>query len=655
MSIREIDSLSAAGQPEATVSEASGGTAVAPTWTLIEPGKPVVMVAPRNQSETDLEIGSARLAALHPFALSALGRSYLVWDAVTGRQIERTDPLSLKTHVKELAKKLGCGVDFIYKCVRHICDVGPENVRVKSLLKVAPDGGKNGCRLRSNNADVFWSAIEDVCVSRGLRPGTKKAINEISTYLAANGWVGKLPSDKSLRKHSKSARVMSARTDAYDRDHLLRVIGKPSESLGLMSVAQLDATLFTYNDKDALLVVNEQGHSMGPANVIFGLLGANRGVWTFLSFVGAANSYLAGLSIKRGVLSKDTLLQQYGIRGVWPYSGKVGQVLHDNGSEFIAEHLGRVLDDLDIGFDESAPAKTPHFRGKNERFNRTAHKLFKEFLSSGPGTRYLRTVHGNKEAKGILLTDLDRALMEWIVCDYHSAGHKGLGGDSPNSRFEKMVEGSHGLPASGLVPALADTNELDWDFMCEEMRVVNHLGISWANRFYRSPELQKLFALNKRSSIRRIPFRYNPYGIGAVYVKVPDGQGGEKIIKVPWIPDLEKYPMTEDELRIATNPSLWEWDLLYAALRRAGHANPTSGLIADLHHKRESEAASNRKSGAPKRAARITDARNRGMRENLGQANLPATASEAPPPSPPVPRKSYCPAYLPVAGGHDAY
>lgn len=462
---------------------------------------------------------------------------------------------------------------------------------------------------------------------------------------------------KTLRKHSKAAWVQRARADSYDRDHLFRVIGQPAESLGLMSMVQLDTTTFTDDEPDALRVVNEHGQDLGPANVIFGIMGANRGVWTFIPFVGAANSYLAGLSIKRGLLRKDLLLQEYGIQGVYPYSGKAGEIRHDNGSEFIAEHLRSVLTlrGVKFNFDESSPVKTPHYRGKEERFNRTAHELFKDFLDSDKGQRYLRSVHGNKKAKGIRLTDLDRALMEWVVLDYHTRGHKGLGGDSPNSRFEKLVEGHDGLPASGLPTPLAPSEDLDWDFMWEDARVVNHLGISWENRVYRSPELEKLFVLNTRSSKRRVPFRYNPYGLNAIFVKVLDGRGGEKIVRVPWIPEREKYPMTEDVFRASTNPSIWEWKAIYSILRRAGHAKPATGLIEEIHQRQEAEADSARKAGAPKKKDRMSTSRNQSMRKLLGDKNLPATAAEQPPPAPKAPRHSPRPVYLPLAAGHGAY
>lgn len=651
MSICEIDVASDHGP----TTEGEPANAVL-GWSTVKPGLPDIAPAGWNRAETDLDIGSARLAALKPFALSVLGRPYQVWDLRTGSQVERSGWIGLRQHARSLAVKLGCGADFLYDRLRHICEVGPENALVSSMLKSGTKGGKGGLRLRGNSPDILWAAIEQVCVDTGRRPGSAKSLTEIRAALLAKGWKGKLPSNTALSKYSHSDRITSARENAYIRDHLNRVIGKPAESLGLMTVAQLDTTTFTGKDFK-LLVVDELGRSMGPANVVFGILGANRGVWTFLAFVGPVNSYLSGLSIKRGLLAKDSLLNQYGIAGVWPYSGKVGEIRHDNGSEFVSAHLKRVIKDLDIGINESSPAETPHFRGKGERFNRTAHKLFDEFLESDIGRRYVRPVQGHKDAKGIRFSDLERALLEWIVTVYHTRANKGLGGDSPDSRFEKLVEGGNGLPASGLVPPLLPTRKLHWDFLKEDARVINHLGLRWENRVYRHKDLSRLLVVNSRSSKRRKNFRYNPYALKSVFIMIPDETGGEDFIEVPWIPETEKYPMDGDMHRKCMNPSMWEWDLLYADLVRAGNEKPSSGLIEDLHAQRKASEDQDRIAGAPKTRTKITDRRNSAMSGSFGEQDIPVAAIPATPvvAQPPSAKPQYKPVRLRAADGADAY
>lgn len=63
---------------------------------------------------------------------------------------------------------------------------------------------------------------------------------------------------------SKSPKIAFARTDAYQRDHMMRVAGQPDETPGLNSVVVMNTT--TFSDEDAQLrVVDEQSRDRGPA------------------------------------------------------------------------------------------------------------------------------------------------------------------------------------------------------------------------------------------------------------------------------------------------------------------------------------------------------------------------------------------------------
>jgi hypothetical protein len=625
----------------------------------------------RNTPETDTEIGALRLKALRPFALSRLGRDYEIWQPAVCSFATCSAPLPLRPYAPLLAARLGCGVDFIYELVARICRHGPENVRASDMLKHSPNGGKGTARLEETVLAALDQAVWEVCVERGLKPCRKATNQAIRGEMLSKGFVGRMPVTKTIRLRSKADKVTRAREDAYARDHLQRIAGLTEEIKGLMTIVQLDTTQFT-DDEYELLVVDQKGRIMGPANVIFGILGSNRGVWTHLPFAGAPNGFLSGLAIKRGLLAKDELLTKFGIRGVLPFHGKPGEIRHDGGSEFVNDHVKRVLHDMHIGFDDRSPPATPHYRGQEERFNHTAHVLFAEFLESSVGRRYLRAVPGRPKARGILLADLDQALTEWIVRDYHARAHKGLGNDSPMSRFEKFVLGGNGLPPSGLPPAVIETPRLIWDFLWEERRVVNHLGISLDNRRYARPELSRLFALNKRSSERLVSIRFNPYAMKFVYVMIPDDDGREEMLPVPWRPENGKYLMDDRDRQAAIDPSMWEWDALFADIRRGGNPHPGTGVAEELHAAREAQSATERQDGAPKRATRIGETRNRGMRGHYGQQNLPSPAPKSETTDgiatsngrtgrpettfePNTSRRIYRPAYLEIKDGADSY
>jgi len=591
---------------------------------------PVPLRVPVNvgphKSETDVEIGCTRLRILIPFVLSRLGMRYEVWDAQKQSMVQTDRKLSVRQHVAELSKRLACGTDLVFEWVSIIAKKGPENVVGDDLLKTASSGGKGVSRLGKDLEKALTEAVFKVCVTDGIKPGSRKANQAIRAELTVLGYASKL-STATLNHRAHSKDVAKARTDAYERDHLQRIAGQSDDTPGLNSVVVMDSTLFTDEDAD-LRVVDSQGRDLGPANVIFALLKANRGVWSFRAFAGPQNSFLAGLTVKRGLVSKTALLERHKIPGVWPHHGKVGTINHDCGSEFVGGQVQGAIKRRGIAINDRSPPNTPHFRGGLERFNRTAHLLFSEFLESDCGKRYLRPVNGRPNAKGILLSDLDKALIEWIVGHYHVRPHAGLGGDTPFGRMEKYIRGINGLATSGLPMSLEDTDELKWDFLWEETRTVTHLGIQFNNRRYSDPVLKYFFKPNSRSSECKITFRFHPYAMGHLFVKIPDENGKDKIWPIRWWPETERYRASGPNQEASINPSLWEWGRLFDDIRLANTTKATPELAEALFAKREAEAAAaNGKTSGKKTKEKISTARERAMRETMGLENLPGTAA----------------------------
>ena len=576
--------------------------------------------AEKNKAEGDQELGSLRLRVLSMFALARLGEGF-DFPGPDGRPIHRWSRIPVRPYLKLLTSRLGCGSDFVFELVDRLCAKGPQNTKVSEMLKQAQGGGKGTSRLPPSATLALDAAIRAACVEQGLRPGTQKTNKVIRELIKANAPLVEIPATKTIRKRSMSPEVQAMRAGAYERDHLFRLVGSPELVTGLNSVVQLDTTQFT-NEEYELLVVDRQGRNMGPANVIFGVLASCRGIWTYLPFAGAANSFLSGLAIKRGLLAKDALLDSLGVKGILPFHGKVGEIKHDNGPEFANDHLQEVCLARDFAIRDLRPPQTPQYGSMEERFNRSAQRLFREFLDSPQGKRYLRPVASKPGAYGILLEDLDRALAEWI-CEYHKRGHAGLGGDSPLSRFEKFAKGEAGLPASGIPGPLAETPDLIWDFLWRETRTVNHLGIAFANRRYGCAKLSRFFRVNSRSSGRRVEFRFNPYAMRSVFIRFPDDDISIPPCEVPWIREADKYRMTPEEAHAASNPSLWEWEVLFKVLRAAGVANPTGGVVEALHARNEARSAEQGTPGAPSRKTKVQNDRARGMREHLGTTNLP--------------------------------
>lgn len=568
----------------------------------------------RNVTETDLDLGTRRLTALTPYALHRLGRDTEITTEMT--QWKMTARWSVRANLAKLTQELVCGVDFLFELARKLERIGPENARASDMLKKAPDGGRGKSKLKKNVREALGRAVEKVCVTRMRAPGRATTIEEIRCEMVAEKiGADDLPCHETIRKASRAPEITVKRSTRISGAHLGRLVSKPDEIRSHLEVVQLDGTTFTTKDspEKTLYAMDRYGRVLGIVNALFGLEVGCRGIWTALPVVGAINGSLAGLAIHRGLLAKDKLLERLGVRGRSPIHGKPRRLVHDNGREFVGRHVKRVLKDMVVLFDESCPPYTPYFRGPNERFNRTAHELFAAFLKSDEGKRYFRALPGRMEGIGILFEDLDRAFWDWIVNCYHERPHDGLGGVSPMQRFEQMARGLRGLPISGYPVSLADTPTLFWDFMSEDHRVVNHLGIHIMNRRYSHPKLTALLQPGKRSSEKKIAIRYNDYALDNVWVKVPLPNGGAEVLCVPWVHEADKLPLDPDMVASITSMSRWEWSAVYGALRRAGVESPKPEQMIQTAAAREQ----NDGAGGGHREGR-RDRSNREMRRRFG-------------------------------------
>ncbi len=576
----------------------------------------------KNAEEIDETIGRIRMRCLIPYARAQLGLPPIHEGPEEGQNAEK---LSLKRDQVALAAKLGCGVEKIRKFVRLIREKGIENVRASDFLKKAPGGGKGTCKVREAIRKPMFEAVKKACVQEGHPPGSARARKAIRLEMVALGVPSsKIPGRQALNAATYSPAIVSLHSGAVNGEHMGRVVDLATEAIAPNQMIFMDATVHSNESEpeECIYALNEAGKNMGLVNVIYGLDGATRGIWTVLGYVGAANGFLSGLAIHRGLLAKDALLAKYGIKGPWLWCGKPRRFVTDRGKEFIGRQTQRVIQSMDIMFSDRSPPRTAFYRAKAERFNRTAHKLYANFLKSEVGKKYFREVPGIPHATGILFKDIDRALIEWVVECYHVRGHAGLGGVSPIDRLFQMANGEVGFPLSGFPPPVADRSDLLWDFLWEEHRVINHLGISMINRRYNDERLTEFLVPGKRSSVVRQSVRFNPYGIGSVFVRKPDTL---EIIPIRYIHNNDQHPMSAEDRQKAINPSIWEWRSGRHDLKRVGISKPTPSQVEEVIQARENHIRS-LADGASMGAITRQDLTNLEMRDNFA-AILPAAIS----------------------------
>ncbi len=591
---------------------------------------PDIPVTPPNTGETDPRIGDIRRLRLLPYACARNGWPLPPSLASLDHQLEF---LSLNRDIKRLVVELGVGEKKIRGWVDYICRVGLGNLEAKHFLKQASDGGRGKSRLRPELQSALEKAIHKACVINGLKPGKDRAYVEICASLRAEGFPDDtIPSRKVIGRASKAPAVIIARTAHLQGDHMTRVVGDLQEIRAICQCVQMDGTSFTCKDdpRRTLYILNQRGEILGIGNAIFGLDVATRGLWTLLGVVNATNSFLTGIALHRGLLSKAALMERYGLKANWPWQGKPGHIITDCGSEFISSHVHRVLDDRGILFTDRCPKHTPHYRGHEERFNRTAHLLFGAFLESEIGRKYFREVPGKPHAKGILLSQFDQALVEWAVTSYHAKEHAGLGGATPLARFDDLANGRRGFRLCGVPQPVSDTPHLMWDFLWGRPRVVNHIGIFIEHRRYKHPRLSELFRPGHRSSQKKVDVRVNPYGMGYAYVRLQGPGVSTEILPVPWAPDIDRLPMDKQQAALALNPSVWEWRSLLRDLRRANVPTTEANAVSLAVH-REEQAQGDKLGGAPSRETRMRERADREMRkqfENVAADLQGATAND---------------------------
>lgn len=622
---------------------------------------------PPNQAEKEIATGQIRLRWLTPFAKARLGLPYEVWDGEQGKMVVHDKRLSLRPVVGELARILHCGTDFVFELVsrleRH--PGGPEGATAEMMMKVPQGGGGGGNRLGAAQMCALNDAIWSVIVTNGRKRGAR-ALAEIRSGLkhsdAFDG--GRIPCSSTITRYWDTDEIRIALADPYSRDHLNRVCGSPDSIQGLNAVLSIDCSTMEHGGVE-VRALDDKDRDLGVVTCIWGINSACRGVWTVLAFPGAQNGFLVGQALRLAFIDKKPILAKYGLADEeWPFHGKPGEIRHDHGTEFINKHIERALRSRDIAIPciDRSPAKTPHYRGGEERFNSAAQWLFMEFLNSEQAKAIKRNVPGKPNAIGIRLSDLNRALVTWVVRDWNHRSHTALGGDSPLSRWEKYVRGQNGLPFSGVPVPLEDSDELRWEFLKREFRTVNQLGIQFKNRNYRSSDLNCFLAVNSRSSGKKIEFGYNPYHMGEIFVRVPSGRSG-KIVPIPWLPIDEKFRPSIELAQQSADPTEWEWTLLYRDLKAGNTTTVSKEMLEDLHQHREELERSGRTGKVP-----VTQAAGRAMREfateSLPRASVFDSASpeEGGQPSPAADHspgdrpKRKPPVYLPVGDfGSDEY
>ena len=230
-------------------------------------------------------------------------------------------------------------------------------------------------------------------------------------------------------------------------------------------------------------------------------------------------SYLTvGKCLKHAFLPKVNLQQKFpDIRHPWEAHGVMEQLFVDNGLEFHSISLEKVCFAFGVEI-VYTPRKTPWFKGKVERFNRTVNQGLSHGLA---GTTFSNIFDKDDydPAKHAVLTlsTLRLVINKWIADYYHQKPHRGLENVTPAAMWASSIAPDE----ISLAHNLADIDMLLGKAVLD--KPVSHKGIEINNLLYNCPELMQL--RRERGDTFKVEIRIDESDIGHLYVMLGAGHG----------------------------------------------------------------------------------------------------------------------------------
>lgn len=218
-------------------------------------------------------------------------------------------------------------------------------------------------------------------------------------------------------------------------------------------------------------------------------------------------------TIRMVVSDKSRLSKEAGARSSWAMSTGIGTLVTDWGSAYYAEETRRVVASMGAIFDHP-PAGMPHLRGTVERFFSTTET---RFMSHFAGRTFSNVVQrGDYKAElhaNIPFDVLARAVVRYVVDDYHHRPHAGLGGETPHDAWVRLRADTGRIP----VP---DRHTLRHIFGIEHQDVtLDNSGVVVLGLRYQNRDLYDWFTAK---GVTKVSVRVDPENVGHVSVKLGD-------------------------------------------------------------------------------------------------------------------------------------
>lgn len=208
------------------------------------------------------------------------------------------------------------------------------------------------------------------------------------------------------------------------------------------------------------------------------------------------------------VVDKSVLAKSSGAERDWPMHARPGEIATDGGPAFRGAFHDSVVQ-LDIA--HRIGNGDPRSRGTIESFFRT----FKRFCRMFTGQAFSNIVEKGdypaEQMASLLVEDLERLLIRFIVDSYHHRPHRGLGGQLP---YNAWKEAGNDLdpPPDHIQQQIAFGIPL-------HDRAISTAGIRYLHVDYKHPRMGVLHGLLGRGRLTAV---VNPHDMGAILVLVHD-------------------------------------------------------------------------------------------------------------------------------------
>lgn len=282
----------------------------------------------------------------------------------------------------------------------------------------------------------------------------------------------------------------------------------------------------------------------------------------------APNGQSALAALEMAMMDKTEMAEAAGAILPWVGSGRIEEVVADNGAGFISHAFRTALADMRIAY-ANPPKGEASLRPYIESVFRTLSVQFLQWFEGRTFSSFIeKGDYDAQEHACICVDELNQIFVRAVVDMYHQRKHDGLGFETPNNAWLRLSR-KYGVE----VPP--DVDERRRVFGVNLRRVIGDKGILFFGLHYQSPALQRL---RVDLSVRTVVIRVNRFDISKIAVAIEGGG---------WLTVDSTYAIPGDI-------SIWEW--LAAAKQHAfihtENAQPNlSVFFKTINDLRESGAA----------------------------------------------------------------